>query len=87
MTTNPHPSEQRVAEVVAGLSEAQRAAFLRSDDANMHPTNAGRISTYGDVTVAHELHRLGLIQRATTFSLATPLGLAVRASLLSNKDQ
>lgn len=72
-----------VEEIAAGLSEAQRAAFARSADADMHPSNAGRISTYGDMAVAQQLFAMGLISRPGTFALATPLGLAVRAHIES----
>ncbi len=75
------PTPEHVARIAAVLSEAQRAAFLRSGDRQMHPTNAGRISTYGDPDVGVELHRLGLTVEPGTFSLATPLGLAVRHHL------
>ena len=71
--------------IVAGLNEDGRAAFARSADHMMHPTNAGRISTYGDVDVGAELHRLGLIEKPGTFSCATPRGLAVRDRIKENE--
>lgn len=73
--------DQDVAEIARGLTKAQREAFARSADADMHPSNAGRISTYGDVAVGGELFELGLTRKSGTFSYATPLGLAVRAHL------
>lgn len=72
--------------MVRRLSPGARAAFERSADENMHPDWAGRISTYGDSAVGEELFALGLTRRAGTFSLATPLGLAVRAALQSEQS-
>ncbi len=66
-------------ELARGLTRAQRAAFARSADHLMHPTNAGRISTYGDVDVGAQLYALGLTKTPGTFSYATPLGEQVRA--------
>lgn len=77
---------QEITTLAGKLTKAQRGAFLRSADDNMHPSNAGRISTYGDVAVGYQLFELGLTQRSGTFSPATPLGLAVRAALLE-KDK
>lgn len=74
-------------ELAGKLTEAQRAAFLRSADSDMHPSNAGRISTYGDVEVGYQLYRLGFTMKAGTFSRATPLGLALRAHLQSSGNQ
>lgn len=74
------------AQIAAKLTEAQREAFIRSAPDKMHPDHAGRISTYGDREVAFELFLLGLIKRNETFSLATPLGEAVRQHLTNQSD-
>lgn len=75
MTTNTHPSEQRVAEVVAGLTEAQRRAVMR-----------GRVDRApGFWPLFNSMRAKGLVD--SPWGNITPLGLAVRTAILSNKDQ
>lgn len=84
MTTNTHPSEQRVAEVVGKLTLVDRVVIRNRGYAYGRAPFAA--------CVVRPLIRDGLFYRVTekgfqTHWQLTPLGRAVRAALLSNKDQ